>query len=344
MRGSASTRTTTGAVRASRLPRPPAFVCPRSVDLAGRAVALSPDIPVLFDEPLAPHHRLIGSWVAAREETSRTFTRVGARQHLDRVFEASVLDVLGGIDMVDFQAVVLRGPDGECPAIVLVCESIGQIDLGWIETSDAPIAWRAAAYRALERTLGIALPIFGYSDLFDEISHSYWDGETDDDAARQALIDNHGADPEEVDQLALPSEMEARRPNWMIAANAGAPKQLPTGLRKALCGLKGTYRALRRMPAERSAWYFESAQLYDYLPSLEECSPLPPLTLVPVERFACEVDDVARHGMEYGFMDVSGLCPITDAKHIDDWFASLRAGVQFLAAAQALIRLDPANL
>lgn len=343
-RGSASTRTTTGVVRASRSPRPPAFVFPRSADLAGRAVALSADVPVLFDDPLAPHHKLIGSWVAAREETPRTYTRVGARRYVERVFETSVQAVLGDIDMVDFRTVVLRGPEGDPPAIILVCESIGQIDLGWIESGDASVAWRAAAYKALEQTLGIALPIFGYTDLFEEISHYYWDGETDDDAARKALIDYHGADPEDVDELALPSEMDARRPGWMIGANAGSPKQLPTGLRRALCELKGAYRALRRIPPDRNAWYFDTAMLYDYVTGIEECSALPPLTLVPVEQFAREVDDVARHGMEYGFMDVSGLCPLADAKHIDDWFASLRVGAQFLGAAQTLIRLNPASL
>ncbi len=343
-RGSGSTRTTTAAVRASRLPRPPAFVCPRSADLAGRAVALSADIPVHFDDPLAPHHKLIGRWVAAREATPKTFTRVRARRHIERVFETAVLDTLGGLDMVDFRTVVLRGPEGEPAAIALVCESIGQIDLGWIESSDAPTAWRASAYQALERTLGIALPIFGYADLFEEISHYYWDGETDDDAARQALIDYHGADPEEVNELTLPSEMEARRPDWMLAANAGSPKRLPTGLRQGLCELMRAYRELRRIPPDRNAWFFDTGTLYDYLPGIEECSSLPPLTLVPVEQFACEVDDVARHGMEYGFMDVSGLCPITEARHIDSWFASLRVGAQFLAAAQALIRLDPTSL
>lgn len=331
-------------MRASRLPRPSAFACHRSADLAGRAVALSADIPVLFDDPLAPHHKLIGSWVASREDAPKIFTRVNARRHIERTFEASVLEILAKIDMVDFRTVVLRGPVGEPPAIAVVCESIGQIDLGWIESSDAPNEWRAAAYKALEGTLGIALPIFGYQDLFEEISHHYWDGETDDDAARQALIDYRGADPEDVDELALPSEMNARRPNWMIPANAGSPKQLPTGLREALCELKGAYRALRRMPTEWNAWYFDTPTLYNYLPGIEECSSLPPLTLVPVEQFACEVDDVARPGMEYGFMDVSGLCPLTESSHVDSWLASLRVGVRFLAAAQALIRLDPASL
>ena len=71
---------------------------------------------------------------------------------------------------------------------------------------------------------------------------------------------------------------------------------------------------------------------------------MPPLTLVPFEHFARELDDVARHGMEMGFMDVAGLCPLPDAENIDDWFASLRLGARFLLAAQDLIQLDPAQL
>ena len=42
-------------------------------------------------------------------------------------------------------------------------------------------------------------------------------------------------------------------------------------------------------------------------------------------------------------MEVAGLCPLPDANHIDDWFASLRLGAEFLLAAQELIQLDPAQ-
>ena len=45
--------------------------------------------------------------------------------------------------------------------------------------------------------------------------------------------------------------------------------------------------------------------------------------------------------MEMGFMDFCGLCPLPDAKRIDDWFATLRAGARFLDCAQALLKYDP---
>ena len=63
----------------------------------------------------------------------------------------------------------------------------------------------------------------------------------------------------------------------------------------------------------------------------------------PFDHFARELDDVGRNGMEMGFMEVAGLCPLPDANHIDDWFASLRLGAEFLLAAQELIQLDPAQ-
>ena len=75
-----------------------------------------------------------------------------------------------------------------------------------------------------------------------------------------------------------------------------------------------------------------------------ECSSLPPLTLVPFEQFARELDDIARNGMEMGFMDIAGIFPLPHADRIDDWFTSLRLGAQFLVAAQDLIRLDPTTL
>jgi len=130
----------------------------------------------------------------------------------------------------------------------------------------------------------------------------------------------------------------------MNSANSAPLAQLPAGLRNALDKLRETHDALRGLPEDRNAWHFDSEILYEYVPGIEECSTLPPLTLVPVEFFAVEVDDVGRHGMEYGFMDVAGICPLPHADHITDWFASLQVGTQFLLAAQHLIDLDPDKL
>ena len=130
----------------------------------------------------------------------------------------------------------------------------------------------------------------------------------------------------------------------MIAANAAPLAKLPLDLRKALRELRSAHDALRLLPGDCNAWHFDGQILYEYVPGLEECSTLPPLTLVPVEFFAAEVDDVGRHGMEYGFMDIAGLCPLPDAARVTDWFASLEAGARFLLAAQELIQLDPGTL
>ena len=320
--------------------------CPsrRSADLAGRAVAISADVPAIFDAPLPPHHKLIGRWVAAREASSGLYTRAAARQHIEGIFNAAVLEILDPIEIADFRvAVILKEGDGT-PAIAVICQNLGQIELGWIETGDAPIPWRAAAYRALEQCLGRVLPIFSYEDLFNEISIYYWDGETDDERARQSLIAYHGADADELDELTLPSEMNARRPEWMIKENAAPSARLPSGLRQKLKRFHAAHKAVGSLRPERNAWDFDLEVAYDYIPGIEECSSLPPLTLVPFDHFARELDDVARNGMEMGFMEVAGLCPLPDANHIDDWFASLRLGAEFLLAAQELIQVDPAKL
>ncbi|WP_254908035.1 hypothetical protein [Sphingobium sp. GW456-12-10-14-TSB1] len=320
--------------------------CPsrRSADLAGRAVAISADVPAIFDAPLPPHHKLIGRWVAAREASSGLYTRAAAHQHIEGIFNAAVLEILDPIEIADFRvAVILKEGDGT-PAIAVICQNLGQIELGWIETGDAPIPWRAAAYRALEQCLGRVLPIFSYEDLFNEISIYYWDGETDDERARQSLIAYHGADADELDELTLPSEMNARRPEWMIKENAAPSARLPSGLRQKLKRFHAAHKAVGSLRPERNAWDFDLEVAYDYIPGIEECSSLPPLTLVPFDHFARELDDVARNGMEMGFMEVAGLCPLRDAHHIDDWFASVRLGAEFLLAAQELIQVDPAKL
>ena len=81
----------------------------------------------------------MGRWVAAREGAPRRYTRVGARKRIEQVFNAAVLEILAPIELVDLRVAVLVGEDNNPPAIALVCETLGQLDLGWIETGDAPI-------------------------------------------------------------------------------------------------------------------------------------------------------------------------------------------------------------
>lgn len=340
-RGLRSTRTRARTKSAKPLRPPQVCAFHPWVDVAGRAVALSADIPTVFDQPLAQHHKLIGHWVAAREETGGAFTRAAARRHIEQVFDAAVMEILSGVEAIDLRVAVLGSEEEATPAIAIICETLGQLDLGWIETSEAPTSWRAAAYRALEQKLGLLLPIFGYDNLFDQIAMYYWDGHTDDGAARESLIYHYGVDGEELDELTLPSELNARRPDWMIAANAAPRRWLPAALRRKLDALDRAHQALAGIEPERNAWTFDYETVCDYIPGIEECSSLPPLTLVPFEHFTRELDEVARHGMEMGFMDIAGLCPLSDASQIHDWFTSLRLGAQFLACVQDLIQFDP---
>ncbi|WP_062346450.1 hypothetical protein [Novosphingobium sp. CCH12-A3] len=344
MRRCSSIPETIRAKPRSGFSRLPACVSHRSADLAGRTVAISRDIPAIFDAPLAPHHKVIGRWAATRETSAKLYTRAAARRHIEQAFNATVLEILAPVEMADLRCTVLHSEEDGTPAIAVTCQSLGQIDLGWIETGDAPIPWRAAAYRALEQCLGRVLPIFGYQDLFNEVSMYYWDGEVDDEAARQSLIAYHGMDAADLDEITLPSDMDARRPGWMIEAKAAPSARLPSGLRKSLARFRASHKALGGLPPERHAWHLDAQMIYDYIPEFQECSSLPPLTLVPFEQFARELDDIARGGMEMGFMDVAGLCPLPDADRVDEWFASLRLGVRFLLAAQELIQLDPAKL
>jgi hypothetical protein len=255
-----------------------------------------------------------------------------------------VLEALERIEIADLRVTVLKGDGARSPAIAIVCDSLQQIDLGWIENSDAPIPWRAAVYREIEQNLPCVLPIFGYERLFDTISIYYWDGETDDESARHAMIHYHGADEAELSAQTLPSTMNARRPEWMIASNAAPSGQLPAALRQKLDSLHRSRSALKHVRPEDDAWHIDMDVIYQYVPEYEEVSPLPSLTLVPLEQFSREIDDVCQHGMEMGFMDIAGLCPLADPEQIDAWLASLRLGAQFLLAAQDLIELDPTKL
>jgi hypothetical protein len=349
IRGSSSTCRAARASPANRSSRRPDFASRRSADLAsdpagdlaGRAVGLSPDVPAIFDAPLAPHHRVIGRWAAPRTQDAGACTRLEARRHIEAVFDAAVREILDPIDIVDLRIAVLNSEADGPPAIAIICDSMGQLDLGWIETGDAPTAWRAAAYRALEQTLGRVLPVFSYQDLFDEMSMYYWEEEIDDEAARRSLIECHGADAEDLDGHMLPSQMNERRPGWMIAANAAPLSRLPAALRRKLADVRAAQEVLSTLSPEAGAWHFDFEIASAYLPGIEECASLPPLTLVPFVPFARELDDVMRSGMEMGFMDIAGICPLPDVACIDDWFASLRLGAQFLLTVQNLVRFDP---
>lgn len=331
------------APRLSRFSRPPACVFRPSADLAGRPVSLSRDIPVNFDRPLAPHHKLVGRWIASRTVSAPEYSRPQARWHIERAFETAVLEILEPIDLVDLRVMVLQREEGGPPAIAVICDSLGQLDLGWIEDSDAPIPWRTVAYKLLERTLGSILPVFDYEDLFDHFSMYYWEGATDDEEALRCLIEYHGVTPDDLESYTLPSAMNARRPGWMIGENAGRSTCLPDGLRTRMAMLRNAHRAFLRLSSDEDAWHFDEESVGGYIPEFEDHSMVLPLTLVPLEQFRRDIDEMAQHGMEYGFMDVIGLCPLPGADRIDDWLASLRLGAQFLIAVQELLHFDPTN-
>ncbi|TCM40071.1 hypothetical protein [Novosphingobium sp. ST904] len=291
--------------------------------------------------------------MATREATAHGYTRHEARRHIERTFNSAVLEALAGIDLADLQVTVLIGENGNPPALAVICDSIGQIDMGWIEKSNvlsgalfssvAPLSWRATAYRALLQSIGHALPVMSFEDLFEEVSAYYWDGETEDEAARASLMQWRGHDPADLDDMPMPSGLKAQRPDWMLTENAAPLKQLPRDLCMRLRALRKAVEAISDVDRASNAWVCEFDQVAHYLPGYQDVSYLPPMTLVPFDHFARELDDVCQVGMQEGFMNVAGLRPITDVAMIDAWFTSLRLGADLLRAAQTLIDFDPAK-
>lgn len=274
-----------------------------------------------------------------------------AQKLIERAFERQVLEILGGNTLADLRVLVLAGDGADLPpAIAIICDSVGQIDLGWIEQTNvlsntlfgsvAPVGWRAAAYRAVGK-LAAALPLFDFEQMMEELSAYYWDGEMTDDGARHALVEYFGQDPED---LKLPSHIEALRPDFMLAENAAPMKALPPLLRAKLRRLSAAHDALKEHWREGNAWFFQHSELADYLPEYEDASSLPPMTTVPFDIFNEELDEVGRIGMEVGFLNLAGLCRLTDAGAVDRWFATLRLGAELIAAGQDLIDFNPAEV
>lgn len=333
---------------ASRSRRRPGLLSRRSADLAGRAVALSGNVPAAFDTPLESHHRAIGRWIAGRTEAAQLLTRTEARRFIEQEFEREVMSVLGECRLAELRVVVLKGEQDNPPAIAVVCDSVGQVELGWIESTNvlantlkgsvAPTGWRAAAYNALSHMLSMVIPLFNFEQMIEELALYYWDGEISDEGARKA-IEFHNGELEEG--TTLPSDIAAKRPDFMLTTNIARQKDLPKPLRARLKRLHDAYTALKRVGPEGNAWYFDFHETCEYLPEYEDCSTLPPMTLVPADQFGMELDEVGRMGMEMRFFDIAGFCPLTGPEVIDQWLASLRLGGELIMAAQALIETDP---
>ncbi|WP_341896413.1 hypothetical protein [Sphingobium sp. YR657] len=304
-----------------------------------------------FDGPLGAHHKMLGHWVATLDDAPRLYTRGEARQRIERQFNTAVLEILKSIEIVDLRAAVLEGEDGQPPAIALICDSIGQMDLGWIEKSNAlsatlfgqvaPVGMQAAAYQALAASLNAAVPMIGFEDLMEELSAYYWDGSQDDEGALASMKEWRGLEDDEIEVEQLPSGVLARRPAWMIAANARPLKHLPAGLAKRIRRLRKAREALDVLEITESAWRFNSDFVLEYLPEYEDRGTLPPMTIVPFDVFAREIDDIARIGMEQGFHDIVGLYQLPTPVALDQWFTSLKLGAELLLAAQDLIDTHP---
>lgn len=294
---------------------------------------------------------MLGSWAAARDTSPRACTRGEARQQIERRFNAAVLEILKPIEIMDLRAAVIQGENGLPPAVAIICDSIGQIDLGWIEKSNAlrvtafeqvaPVGIQAAAYQALATTLNAAVPMIGFDDLMEELSAYYWDGENTDEGAIRCMKEWRGLEDDEIEAEQLPSGIIARRPAWMLAANAFPLKRLPAGLAKRIRRLRKAHEALKSLPLDGSAWRYSSDFILDYLPEYEERGMLPPMTIIPFDVYAREIDDIARPCMEMGFHDIVGLYQLADPAAIDRWFASLKLGAELLLAAQDIIDTNP---
>lgn len=313
-------------------------------------------MPAIFDTPLGRHHRIIGAWVAAKGDDQQARTRHETRTLIEGAFHQAVMDILKPVEVADYRAGVLIGDNDLPSALALVCDSIGQPDMGWIEKSNvlantlngpvAPLSYQATAYQAIVDTIQCTLPAFSFEDLFEEYATYYWEGETTDDGARAFLVDMHGADPADMGDYTLPSQMYEKRPAWMLRENATAMKRLPKGLRECIKRLRVAHDAVKALDVAGNPWSgrAEYEIINAYFPEMEDRSHLPPMTVVPFDHFGREIDAIAQIGMEYGFMDVVGLCPLTDAATIDAWLASLRTGVEYLLRLQELINLDPKDM
>lgn len=302
-------------------------------------------MPGEFDAPLAAHHRIIGQWVAGRTDPARSFTRPEARRHIERTFLDAVLGLLAPIGLTNLRVNVLMGDAALPPALAIFCDDIGQLDCKWIEKTSvlahtalgevAPVGWRAAAYHELCTSLVTVLAMFNYEDLIEELSVYYWDGATTDNEARDHMVNFLGVDPD--DELILPSDVAAKRPDFMTVRPAPLA-DMPRALADRIRRLRAAHAAHREA---RTAWQFEHERVAEYIPEFNDVSTLPPLTLVPFDHFAREMDEVGRSGMELGFMTITGLVELPGAAGIEDWFTSFRLGLDVLRAAQDLIDFDP---
>ena len=318
-----------------------------SVRIAGGAIRLSPDVPTRFGNPVGQHHVTIGKWARDRLVSAGPITENGFKHLVEQTFADAVGEILAPVELCDLHTMVLLNSENDKQAaLVLANKSQGQIDLGWIETDeDAPLEWRCAAYSALVTNLQPIIPSISFDDMFEHLSMLYWDGETQDGPAREVLENFYGHDEEELEGMAMPSQVIAKIPAWMKDYAGDTPaRPLHPQLAKILSDLKKASARLKR--AQKKADPFEFSDMEDlcsFAPWYEESYSLPPTTVVPFEIFAAEIDDVARGGMEQGFLDAIGIYHLDPAapELVGRWLETLRAGVAVIEIIQRLTAWIP---
>lgn len=306
---------------------------------------LSPAIPTRFGNPVGKHHVIIGNWAKEMLASAGPVSESGFKHLIEATFAKVVGDILAPIKLCDLHVMVLlHSEEDEKPAIIIANKSQGQVDLGWIETAEnAPMEWRCAAYRALVSNIHPIIPMITFDDMFEHLSMLYWDGSTEDHEAREALIHDHGHDEEDLEGMTMPSDVKAKAPAWMDDYAGEAPaRPFHPELAKLFRDLRKARRRFDKAQAKANPFAFDFDDLCSYAPWYEESYCLPPMTVVPFDIFAEEIDDCARGGMEQGFLDVCGLYLIDPASpQIDKWLETLRASVAVIDCIQRLTAWEP---
>lgn len=326
---------------------------PRLADLAGRAIKISPAVPVGFYNALSPAQRRIG--LCLPSDDLPPLTQLQASSWIDKQFDALIQPLLAPVRFLGYDISVRAtacnfdnkdaAPKAAC---IISTNGVGFLDFRWIADPDAPVSWARIAYKAIRDHLPLVAPCHTYDDFMEAMACYHWGGELDDEKAKEEiqLYWNDNGEGEEIDfdDHLLPSQLEARRPDWMIIDKdhpLPERKALPPLLRQALINIKRTARTVRRsIHSEKSAWHFDHEEACQYVPEIDEAAHYPPLLLIPEEPFIAEADDLYRLGWEVGFMDVTGVMEITDKPDFDVFLASFKAGIDLLLAIQTLLDLD----
>lgn len=317
-------------------------------------MTLSRAIPTsIGPNPINPARHLMAEALISRRAHRPSFNHPGTLADAARAIDAELIAEIDAIlsplpeDSWSLSVSLLPDPTEAKVGALIALHDAYRASPDWL--SDPAIAddVKSEIWALLGRAMPILLPVGCFDDLVEEISGYWWQGELDDDAAREAIAEMRGEELGPDDDFFLPSKFLAAQPQWTLFEPWPRPNDAPTpALPDFVAGpaaqVLKAMKPFRNASANRAAWISDFDITTDVAPEYGDAVSTPPIFLVPdIPVFNEALNDIGECAMQTSFWNVCGAAIMTSPKDIQTWLKSLAAGVPLLVALDGLLRATP---